>query len=235
MLIDADPQGSLSQGFFGSTTIENLPAAQTLAALFADDLIPHSLDSLIVDTSFSGITMVRTNQWLAAFNQPEPEKCGMLQFVISEFLRTISNVDVVIIDCPPNLYLCSWSAMLASDYVLIPVPPEDFGTQGLRVVHQAIENAKVLNPKLQLLGHIVTRVDQRLLVHRSYEEKLRLLYGDMVLTTVIPESSAYKVALACRMPVTQYSPRAKAARIMAALGNEIFDRTESSTEALRRA
>ena len=37
LVIDADPQGSLSQGFFGSATVENLPASDTLAVVFADD------------------------------------------------------------------------------------------------------------------------------------------------------------------------------------------------------
>ena len=65
-----------------------------------------------------------------------------------------------------------WNALLAADRVVIPVPPEDFGTQGLRPVHQAIENARLLNPRLELLGHLVTRYDGRLLVighmSRSY-------------------------------------------------------------------
>ena len=78
--------------------------------------------------------------------------------------------------------------MLASDFVVIPVPPEDFGTQGLRVVHQAIQNAHQLNPRLELLGHLITRSDRRLVVHQSYESKLRKLYQGTVLSTRGPRS-----------------------------------------------
>ena len=54
----------------------------------------------------------------------------MHQFVMQQFLREeASAFDIVLIDCPPNLYRCSWTAMIAADYVIIPVPPEDFGTQ----------------------------------------------------------------------------------------------------------
>ena len=35
------------------------------------------------------------------------------------------------IDCPPNLHLCSWAALVASDFLLIPTQPEDYGAQGL--------------------------------------------------------------------------------------------------------
>jgi chromosome partitioning protein len=111
--------------------------------------------------------------------------------------------------------------------VLIPVPPEDFGTQGLRVVHQAIDNARNLNPRLQLLGHLVTRFDGRLLVHQSYTQRLRKLYGESVLRTVIPEATAFKVALACRQPVTFYAPQSKAARATLAMAEEILARVAS--------
>jgi chromosome partitioning protein len=130
-----------------------------------------------------------------------------------------------LIDCPPNLYQCSWNALLASDYVVIPVPPEDFGAQGLRAVHQAIGNARRLNPRLRLLGHLVTRCDRRLLVHRSYQAKLRERYGPTVLQTVIPEASAFKVALACRKPVLLNDRASRAAKLTSCLAHEILDRS----------
>lgn len=186
LLIDADPQGSLSQGFFGSSVVENLTSAETLAALFDDDLYCSTPERLPIPTSFDRVSVVRANQSLAPHNVPEPEKYGLKQFVLREFVATLSGFDVILIDCPPNLYQCSWNAMLAADSVVIPVPPEDFGTQGLRVVHQAIENARPLNPGLKLLGHLVTRLDTRLLVHQSYESKLRSLYGDRGMIRRIP-------------------------------------------------
>ncbi|MFN3194052.1 MAG: ParA family protein [Aureliella sp.] len=224
LLIDADPQGSLSQGFFGSDYVENLPASKTLAALFDEECFFIDQQQLIRETDFEGISIVPCNQHLAKFNIPEPEKAGMEQYSIKEFLVEHDNYDVVLIDCPPNLYQCSWNSMIASDYVVIPVPPEDFGTQGLRAVHQAIDNARRLNPGLRRLGHLVTRYDKRLLVHRSYEERLRELYKEMVLDTLIPEASAFKVALACRQPVEYYSPKSAGAERTRDLAAEIVTR-----------
>ena len=226
LLVDADPQGSLSQGFFGSTQIESLPSNDTLAAVLAADAFCDATAALVTPTAFDRIAVVRANQTLAPHNTPEPERGGLTQYALREFLRSLSGYDVALIDCPPNLYQCSWNALVAADHVVIPVCPEDFATQGLRVVHQAVENARVLNPTLNLLGHVVTRIDHRLLVHRSYEQKLRTLYRDSVLATVMAEASAFKVALACRTPVTQYSPKSRAAGLLALLGDEILARTE---------
>lgn len=233
LLVDADPQGSLSQGFFGSGLIESLEPQETLAAIFRDDFF-FDPKSLPVKTPIDNIWVIRSNQHLAAFNTPVPENTGMLQFALSGLLDEIDGFDIVLIDCPPNLYQCSWNAMIAADGIIIPVPPEDFGTQGLRVVHQAIDNAQTLNPKLQLLGHLVTRYDRRLLIHETYHKKLRKLYGQSVLRTVIPEASAFKVALACRKPVAQYSPRSDAAKLTAQLGNEILSRLQKSSGTRKR-
>ena len=122
--------------------------------------------------------------------------------------------------------------MIAADYVVIPVPPEDFGTQGLRAVHQAIDNARQLNPALR---HLVTRSDSRLLIHRTYQQRLRTLYREMVLDTVIPEAAAFKVALARRRPVEFYSPKAAAADLTRKLSREILDRIAMKTKQQRVA
>lgn len=229
LLVDADPQGSLSQGFFGPGIVENLDSQQTVAAMFAHDDYAPDLPTLIRPTEFDGIAVIPANQSLSPFNVPQPERLGLQQFVLLSCLDQITGFDFVLIDCPPNLYQCTWSALLAADYVIIPVPPEDFGTQGLPVVHQAIEHAKLLNPSLELLGHLVTRSDSRLLVHRTYEQRLRQLYGASVFHAVIPEAVAFKVSLACRQPVEYFSPRSNAARLTKQLSREILDHVTVQT------
>jgi chromosome partitioning protein len=223
LLIDADPQGSLSQGFLGPQLVETLEADETLAGAFDDSFAFHKPEQAVRSTSWPAISIVPANQCLTPFNVPHPERLGLEQFALQEFLHSMPPSDITLIDCPPNLYGCSWSALLASNYVIIPIPPEDFGAQGLRVVHQAIEHAQVLNPRLSLLGHLVTRYDRRLVVHRSYEQRLREIHGDTVLRSVIPEVSAFKVSLACRCPVGIYSPRTAAASLTSELGREILD------------
>lgn len=221
LLIDMDPQGSLSQGFFGSETIEELMVAETVATLFGEMPIPTGL---LRPTPFNRIAVLPANHLLGPLNTPIPHVTGMDQFALRDFIELQVGFDMVLIDCPPNLYRCSWTAMVASDWVVIPVPPEDFGTQGLRAVHQAIEEVSQLNPDLRMLGHLVTRQDRRLVVHRAYEQRLRSVYKEQVLETVIPEASAFKVALACRQPVEVCQPRSLAASLTRSLAREIVDR-----------
>jgi chromosome partitioning protein len=233
LLVDADPQGSLSQGFFGSSVVESLPDHQTIAAAFADDFAFGSASSVIRPTDFDRIHVVPANHTLAPFNVPRPEATGMHQLAFQQFLAELPALDLVLIDCPPNLYQCSWNSMLAADYVVIPIPPEDFGAQGLRMIHQGIQHVRELNPGLELLGHLVTRCDGRLVIHRAYERKLRQIHGNSVFQAVIPEASAFKVALARRTPVTIAYPRSKAAELTRLLGREIVQKIDGAS-VLRR-
>ena len=227
LLVDADPQGSTSQGFFGPGLVESLPPERTLAVLFDERFGFADRSRLALRTEFEGIDVVPANHHLARHNKPEPETGGDLQYAVRELLDELPAYDAVLIDCPPNLYTCSWTAMVASDRVLIPVPPEDFGTQGIRAVHQAVSNARTLNPSLRRLGHLLTRVDSRLLIHRSYEKELRAAYGELVLDTTVPEASAFKVALARRRPVEFHEPGSKAAEATRELMREIDARLAS--------
>jgi len=231
LLVDTDPQGSLSQGIFGSAAVENLTANETLAAVFEGSRFALPCH-LVVSSPITRISIIRANQTLAMHNVPEPERTGLKQFALNQLLEGVADYDIVLIDCPPNLYQCSWNALLASDFVVVPVPPEDFGTQGLRAIHQAIESASILNPRLALLGHVVTRSDRRLIVHRMYEQRIRALYHEAVFTTVVPEASAFKVSLSCRRPVNLFSSASKAARVMMDLGQELLARI-ASTKAKR--
>ena len=235
LVIDTDPQGSISQGFFGSEAVEQLPAEVTVATLFEEQWSFCDWKALVHTTRFDHIHVCPANQHLADFNTPRPEESGPSQYALREFVEDQSAYDIVLIDCPPNLYRCTWSAMIAADWVIIPVTPEDFGTQGLRAVHQAVENAQLLNPNLQRLGHLVTRSDGRLLIHKFYERRLRRLYGDLVLDNFMPELSAFKVAVAHRTPVELHRRRSRAARLTQNLCREILDRTDGLTQRRRAA
>lgn len=235
LAIDVDPQGSLSQGFLGSSTVEGLAADETVAALFEESWGFADWKRLIYRTQFECIDLCPANQTLANFNSPQPEEFGLSQYSLREFVSEQDAYDIVLIDCPPNLFRCSWSAMIASRWIIIPVTPEDFGTQGLRAVHQAIDHARLLNTELQRLGHLVTRCDSRLIVHKVYEQKLRDHYAGDVLINRMPELVAFKLAVAERTPAALNGPRSRAADLTETLCREILDRSDDRNAGQRVA
>ena len=152
LLVDVDPQGSLGQAFFGSEWVERLPTSATLASLWDDQGVDSSWSTLPQATAWPGLSIICANHTLAAHNHPLPEESGWAQFALAEYLETANEYDVALVDCPPNLYQCSWNALLAADEVIIPVPPEDFGAQGLRAVHQAVDHAAPAQRPINTFG-----------------------------------------------------------------------------------
>ena len=223
LVLDMDPQASISKGFFGPETVERLAPEQTLAMLFDEQFFFADRARLLCETVIDNVLLCPSNSYLHAFNTPSPDALGMEQQALAEFIQSeASTFDLVLIDCPPNLYRCSWTAMVASDFVVIPVPPEDFGTQGLRAVHQAIEEVRQLNPKLRRLGHVITRRDKKLVIHRHIDSQLREYYKGQVFQTVVSELNDFKLAVSARTPIEFYRPKTVAADLMRSLAREIL-------------
>ena len=126
LLLDTDPQASLTQGFFGPEWTEAVPPGNTIAALFGEDYVPDPV-GLIVPTGFAGIDILPGSEHLNRFNLPGPEG-DPRQTSLRDLIAEVRDAyDAILIDCPPNLCLCSWSALAAGDGVVVPVQPEDFG------------------------------------------------------------------------------------------------------------
>jgi chromosome partitioning protein len=240
LLIDADPQASLTQGFFGSDAAGRLPKHETLAALFDDAREPKH-EEMIKPTGIKGLSIVAASPQLDQYNVPVPQLTGdldgefkdfltkhtvRLQRSLAEFLQEVGHhFDLVLIDCPPNLQLCSWSALLASDYVVVPVQPEDFGAQGIIHVQKVIDLAiEKYNPRLRLLGYLVTMHQKRLRVHTVYNRQLREMYGNQVFKATVPAQKDYKESVTLHQPVTQYHPRSKAGLSIEAVAAELLER-----------
>jgi chromosome partitioning protein len=230
LVCDLDPQASLSQGFFGPAYVESLPKHVTVAALFDDTLDPVP-NEVIHGTSFPGIWVVPATNDLTDHNTPRPEESEG-QDALRDFLAEVKDhFDIVLIDCPPNLQLCSWAALLASDFVVVPVIPEDFSSQGLIYVQQAIDQAMTRkNPRLRLLGYMLTMCNRQLGIHKAYEKLLREQYGDLVLEVAFPLATAFKEAVSRRRPITEDKPKSVAAESILALAEEFLGRVPTYRE-----
>jgi chromosome partitioning protein len=244
LLVDADPQASLTQGFWGPERTEALAREETLACLFDDRLDPDPA-RLISRASVDGVSLLPSSAHVDAFNLPVARDPGPVQFALRDFLGEVTgDFDIILIDCPPNLYLCSWSALLAADFVVVPFQPEDYGSQGIAAIRGAILKAQSrLNPRLRLLGYLLTMVQGRLGLHAAYERQLRQLYGADVFETRIPRAKDFAEAVSARVPITTWRPRSAGAEAISRLAAEIDerirlfapDRSRASVSALARS
>src|SRR5262249_21270052 len=160
-------------------------------------------------------------------NVPEPWAAGRdLQLGIREVVEHVrGSYDLVLIDCPPNLHLCSWAALVAADHLIVPLQPEDYGAQGIIDVQESVALvAELANPGLDLLGYLTPMSNGRKSIHKMYEETLRAQYGADVFETRVPHAAEFPEAIAFRKPIAQYKPKGAAAKAIKALADELLAR-----------
>jgi chromosome partitioning protein len=226
LLVDVDSQASLSQGLLGRDALGKHPAT-TLAGLY--DGAGVSMADLILEIGRPRLALVAGHDRMTNFNVPNPWETGEDQFILRDALREVSHdFDICLLDCPPHVQFCAWSALMAADGVTVPCQLEDFGIQGVSAILDSIDHARMLaNPRLRLLGILPTMVAKSLAIHTTYGEDARTAFGDDVFTSTVPASTDFKVAVTLRKAVVEHKPKSVAAKAMSAVADELLDRLES--------
>ena len=98
------------------------------------------------------------------------------EFFLSKLLSFIKNeYDYILIDCPSHLALLNFNAFAASDYVIIPICGD---RSYARIINQILQTFYVsrynLNPKIKIMGFLITKFDQRIENHKSLQKTLKI-------------------------------------------------------------
>ena len=225
LCLDNDPQASLSSGIFGPAAVEQMDPASTVAALYAGlDPLP---EQIVRASGIENIDIIAGSMAAAKYNLPEPFAAPTaIQACLRSFLAEVRDqYDIVLIDNPPNLQAASWAALVASDYLIVPCVPEDYGSMSLSPVLESIRLVTSgPNPSVAMLGLLLTMVQPRLGVHMAYERVLRSVHGDGVFTVHVPLAADIKEAISQRRPVTHYKPRGASSKVFKALVDEMLSR-----------
>ena len=227
LLVDNDPQASLTQGFFGPEAMRATGFGESIAAVY-DVEFAAVPEAVIRPTGVAGVDLVPGSVRLTHYNQLPTNCWADSETGLRDFLSEVKDgYDLVLIDNPPNLHLCGWAALTASDGLVVPLQAEDYGAQGIVAVLEAVDAVRArTNPGLVPLGFLLTMYDKRLGIHVAYERHLRELYGQGVFEVTFPLAKDYKEAVAARLPVSLYKPRSAAAKAILAVGMELLRRIE---------
>ena len=146
--------------------------------------------------------------------------------LLSQLLKPLkTQYDYIIIDCPPAIGMLTVNALTASDYVLIPLQAEFLPLKGVHSFMRTFEMVrKQLNRKLQVLGFVLTKYDQRKQMNRQVLDSLVQHYGEKVFATRIRSNIALAQAQEKGMDIFQYDPAAHGAFDYRKLAQEILQK-----------
>ncbi len=236
LLVDVDPQASLSQGLLGPLVAMALPSGQTLAAIF-EEACPAPLASLVMEIGRPRLALVAGHDRMTDFNVPRPWETGADQFILRDALVEVADdFDLALLDCPPHIQACAWGALVASDGVVVPAQLEDFGIQGVSVIQDSIEHAKAsANSRLTLLGFLPTMFTKTLSIHAKYDADLRAVYGEDVFRQVIPAAKDFKESVTLGKSIVEHKPKSKSAEAINLLALEVLARLDARCGVMSRS
>jgi len=213
LVVDFDPQGNTTQGFGLALTA----VRKSISDLITDRELPA--EDVIYEGE--GVSLVPATRRLA---QVEREMVGMTnsELRLARKLSTLRDkFSVIILDVSPTFGPLMNSALNAADSLVVPVDSSFFGMAGIKDMLAEIEEIKLgTNPKLEILGFLLTLTDQTRMAGEVCDE-LVASFGDKVFSTKIRRNVKLKEAPALGKTIFHHAPNSFGAQDYLALAEEV--------------
>ena len=224
LLVDLDPQGNLTSAFGLEKDVQ-----QTVAESLLDRRVP--LPVVIVPNgaasahaSGQALSVVPAAVGLASAEAQLMNKLGRELRLRDQLLNVDDRFDFILIDTPPSLGVLTINALVAATRVIIPTEARFFSLQGLQMLEESIEEILYLNPRLEVLGILLSKMDRRLKEERQVAEYLRQRWGVRVFGTEVGTNSKILEAGSAGTSVFHYAGAERAVETYLALAEEVLKR-----------
>ena len=224
LLIDADPQGSLTVSLGIKNPDElDISLATVMDAVINEKDLPEYAGILHHD---EGVDLLPSNIELSGM------ETGLFnimsrEYVLKGYIETVrKNYDYILIDCMPSLGMMTINALVAADSVIIPSQPSFLSTKGLNLLLHSVSKVKrSINPGLKIDGILLTMVDSRTNNARDIIEALRTGIGQniRVFETEIPHSVRAAECSLTGESIFSHDRNGKVATAYEALTKEVED------------
>lgn len=220
LLIDLDPQGNAGTGlgFVRSAHPESVYGVIMGTALAADNILTTAVKNLHIMPSSMALAGAEIDL-LDADNR---------EFRLRDALAPIAEYyDYILLDCPPTLGYLTINALTAADYVVVPMQCEFYSLEGVQQLMMTIRAVHdKLNPKLDVLGFLLTMYDRRYGVTRAVDDDVRRAFGDQVFKTVVPRNVRMSEAPSFGKPALFYDFNCPGAQAYLRVATEIIQKLE---------
>lgn len=218
LLLDLDPQANMTVHVDKRPDMES----DTLTNLLIDDT---PLNDLIQATSQENLSVVPSDTSLAGVEQVLANRIGR-ETILRQALENAkadARFDFVLFDCPPSLGVLSANALVAADFVVIPMQAEYLSLQGMAKLLEVIELVqKQLNPHLQIACVLPCMLDSRTNLSAEVLNEIEQHFGSLLTRTRIRNNVKLAEAPSFGRTIFEHAPDSNGARDYAAFGLEFL-------------
>jgi chromosome partitioning protein len=223
LLVDLDPQGNATSGLGLGPPQSPTLYESLVAATQHENNVPIPRPAL-AEGAMPGLKIIGASPQLAGseIDLAENEKRDDLKRVLGTLEP---HFPLILIDTPPSLSLLTISALVAADYLIIPVQCEYYALEGLGQLLRTLELIKrSLNPRLQVLGIVRTMYDARLGLSSQVSQELDVHFPKLLFKTIIPRNVRLAEAPSHGQPISVYDRRSPGADAYRRLAVEMLQR-----------
>jgi chromosome partitioning protein len=217
VLIDLDPQANATAGLGVKLGAETATIYEVLtgAAKITEAVQPTQHDGLVIAPSTPNLAGAA----IELMDKPYRE------YRLRRALKDLrGKCDYILIDSPPSLGLLTLNGLVAADKVLIPVQCEFLALEGLSQLLKTVELVREhLNPKLQILGAVLTMYDRRTEMARKIVRQVRQTFPGHVFDSVIPRNTELAEAPSVGQSILKYAEHSRGAKAYAYLSEELIN------------
>lgn len=224
LLFDLDPQANATSGL----GLEKTEGASAYRVLLGDG---NLLDK-IKPTAFERLEAVPSEVDLCAADIELARLENHLLRVAHSLKPVVDSgrFDVVLIDCPPSLGVLTLNAFAASEGLLVPLQCEYYALEGISMMNRVLGQLRAtgVNPRLDILGVVMTMFDGRTKLANEVVGEVRNLLGAKVFDTVVPRSTKLAEAPSFGKPIIHYDKYSSGAAAYELLAQEVITRLNAA-------
>jgi chromosome partitioning protein len=220
LLIDLDPQANLSQAMG-----INGEAEENTYSLIKQNAIGKNADPSNAIIEKNKLSVIPSSLDLANAELELVSVYGR-EFMLKNILKPLrSSYDYIFVDCPPAIGMLTVNALVASDFVLIPLQAEYLPMKGVQsFMHTFHHVKKQMNNQIEVIGFLLTKYEKRKTMNRQIMEQLNAEFGDLVFDTGIRNNIALAQAQEKGVPIFQYDITSNGAQDYIQLAQEFLKR-----------
>ncbi len=194
LVIDLDPQGNATSGL----------GEQKNKGFTVRDLLENRFTSKPTQVA-ENLFLIHASEDLVGF-EAEILRNQSGEYLLKNALQGLKqDYKLILIDTPPSTGALLVNALVASNWVLVPVQAEYYALEGLSGLLEIIEFIRdTANSNLLIIGFFITMFDSRTTLSKQVEEELRRNFGELVFDVRIPRSVRVAEAPSFGKPILQY-------------------------------